>query len=612
MKSILLAMLTMLSPFVQAQERPLCEILGRAVAKGTGTEKLHKVLDELWKYSMRESPESATYLGYPGYNDRWTDFSLSAIDRRKQELKCQALILKKISRAALKGEDLITYDLQVRENDLAQKGSKFGDEFLVLDQLGGIQIGVVDILEAMPKAKIKDVDDMIKRLENIPTLVDEQIVLMTEGLKRKVTPVKAFLAKVPLQMDKVLTEQVEDSPLFKAFSRLGSDIPETDQVRLRTRAKDVLAQTTYPAMKKMRKFLVDIYIPQARETTSFSSMPNGKEWYAYLVNLRTTTKVTPQQLHDLGLKEVERITKEMDKIREQVGFKGDLKAFNQFLLTDKQFYYTEAKDLLTGYRDLAKQIDAELPKFFKVLPRNTYGVREMALHKAAEAPTAYYYGGSLAGGRPGFFEANTYDLKARPKWGMAALTLHESVPGHHLQISLAQELDGLPETRRNRGNTAYVEGWALYAESLGEEFGLYEDAYSNYGRYGYEIWRAVRLVVDTGLHEFGWSRQKAIDYFMEKTPKSKLESEAEVDRYISMPGQALAYKVGQLKFLELRARAKKELGDKYDIREFHEEVLKHGALPMDVLEGTFTAWLDQQKTGKADVKIQKRNTQKRN
>jgi prolyl oligopeptidase len=285
----------------------------------------------------------------------------------------------------------------------------------------------------------------------------------------------------------------------------------------------------------------------------------------------------------------------MEKIRDEVKFKGDLKAFNRFLLTDKQFYYDDPEALLTGYRDIAKRIDPELPRIFKTLPRLTYGIRAMPAYKAAESPGAYYDEGSLEAGRPGYFTANTTDLPGRPKWGMEALTLHEAVPGHHFQISIAKELRNVPEFRRFRGYTAFVEGWGLYAESLGPEIGLFKDPYSKYGQLTYEMWRSVRLVVDTGIHAKGWSREQAIAYFGEHMAKAKIETENEVDRYITWPGQALAYKVGQLKFRELREKATAELGASFDEREFHDQLLRHGALPMDVLEKTIGAWIDQEK-----------------
>jgi uncharacterized protein (DUF885 family) len=575
---------------------PYCTSLRTAVtAAATATKKLHLFLDMEWKHKMTEQPETATYDGYPGQNDRWTNYSAVARSRRKFETNCAFELLSKISGAGLKGEDKISFTLAQHDLALAVEGQKFGGEYLVMDQLSGMQLEIADILVAMPAVTRADYDNMLSRLDKVPELAAQTEELLREGLRQHITTVKMFMAHVPGQFDKILTEKVEDSPLYQPFREPNPKLAPEIQAQLQERAKQVIHDKVYPALRKMKDFVVSEYIPGAREKISISDMPNGKEWYAYLVKSNTTTDLTPDQLHELGLKEVERIGKEMAALRTQLKFKGDAKAFSQFLLTDKQFYYTDKTQLMMGFRDIAKRIDPELTKEFKTLPRLTYGVREMPDYKAPNAPSAYYMGGSLEAGRPGYFEANTYDLKARPKWGMEALTLHEAVPGHHLQIALAQELPNLPEFRKNNGYTAFSEGWALYAESLGEELGLFKDPYSKYGQLSYEMWRAIRLVVDSGMHAKGWSRQQAIDYFQAQMPKSKLETEVEVDRYITWPGQALAYKVGQLKFRELRERAQLALGDKFDVREFHDQLLRHGTLPMDVLENVMAQWLETEK-----------------
>ena len=302
-----------------------------------------------------------------------------------------------------------------------------------------------------------------------------------------------------------------------------------------------------------------------------------------------------EEIHQLGLSEVERIEKEMNKIKDEVKFKGNLAEFNKYLLTDPKFHFDNAKDLMTAYREISKRADAEMPKLFGRLPRLPYGVREIPEYKAKSSAAGYYYSGSLEAGRAGYFEANTSDLPSRPKWGMEALVLHEAVPGHHLQIALAQEQGELPEFRKNDGYTAYSEGWGLYAESLGNMMQMYQDPYSRYGKFSYELWRAVRLVVDTGVHAKGWSREKALEYFQGRLPKLKLETEVEVDRYIAWPGQALAYKMGQLKFLELRTKAENELKDRFNIRKFHDQVLGYGAIPLNILDQQMNQWLEKEK-----------------
>jgi len=319
-----------------------------------------------------------------------------------------------------------------------------------------------------------------------------------------------------------------------------------------------------------------------------SDLPDGKAWYAFNVRTVTTTTLAPDQIHELGLSEVKRIRKEMDKVITQTGFKGSFAEFSKFLRADPKFYYTDADSLLQGYRDIAKRADPELARLFGKLPRLPYGVKAVPAYAEKSQTTAYYQPGSPKAGRPGWFYANTYALNTRPKWEMEALTMHEAVPGHHLQISLAQEMEDAPDFRKHGGYTAFVEGWGLYSESLGTEMGFYKDPYMKFGQLTYEIWRAIRLVVDTGMHSRGWSRQKAIDYFMENVT-------VEVDRYIVWPGQALAYKIGELKYKELRAYASKELGDKFDVRQFHDQVLGNGALPMDVLELRLKEWVSNKK-----------------
>jgi len=586
-----------------APQTNACSAFQKTTSAGTATQKLQRFIQFNWKYLMNEYPEWATYVGLKEGNDRWTDISLEAIARRKNEDKCRLNALKKINRSQLKGADLVNYDLLLSRAQLEVEGLPFPAEFLALSHLSGVQMGVADMLSSMPAANKKDVENMLGRLEKVPMMVQQTEVLLREGLKRKITPVKMFLGKVPAQFEKVLTAKVEDSPLYRPFSELRGSFSEEEKVALQKRARELIQNTVNPSMAKLRDFVVKEYIPGARESTSWKDMPDGPAWYAHLVKHYTTTAMTPEELHQLGLKEVERLNTDMNKIREQVKFKGDMKAFNKFLLTDKRFYFTDKEALLASYRDIAKRIDPELPKLFKTLPRLTYGVREMPEYKAKDAPAAYYMGGSLEAGRAGFFEANTYDLKSRPKWGMEALTIHEAVPGHHFQIAIAQEIQGLPEFRKHGGYTAFVEGWALYAESLGDEMGFYKDPYSKYGQLSYEMWRAVRLVVDTGIHHLGWDRQKAIDYMMAQMPKSQMETEVEIDRYITWPGQALAYKVGQLKFRELRNDAQAALGEQFDVREFHDEVLRHGALPMDVLETTVNAWIAAQKTKTAKAKV---------
>jgi uncharacterized protein (DUF885 family) len=398
-------------------------------------------------------------------------------------------------------------------------------------------------------------------------------------------------------VEKQIVEEgdVFEAPLLLPFREMPATIEEPQQERLRSRASAAYEEGIVPALRRLHRFLVQEYVPGAREPIAATTLPEGEAWYAYDVRRSTTTSLSPREIHDIGLQEVERIRREMERVKEQAGFEGDLAAFNEFLRTDPRFFHQTAAELLEGYRDIAKRADPELIHLFGTLPRTPYGVKAVPSFAEKSQTTAYYQPGSPEAGRPGWFFANTYALDTRPIWEMEALTLHEAVPGHHLQISIAQELEGVPEFRRHGGYTAFVEGWGLYSEGLGEEMGFYRDPYSKYGQLTYEMWRAIRLVVDTGMHTLGWSRQQAIDFFVSNSSKTPHDIEVEIDRYIVWPGQALAYKIGELKIKELRARAERELEDEFDVRAFHDAVLGQGALPLDVLEARIGEWIAQRK-----------------
>jgi prolyl oligopeptidase len=361
---------------------------------------------------------------------------------------------------------------------------------------------------------------------------------------------------------------------------------------LQSEAEQVLVADVYPAYRSLLAYLEETYLPGARKTVGQSAMPNGKKWYAYNARFHTTTDLTPKQIHEIGLAEVERIRQEMEQIIQDLEFDGSFAEFAEFLRTDPQFYFDTPEALLTAYRAICKRADPELVRLFGKLPRLPYGVKPVPSYNEKSTTTAYYEPGSLAAGRPGYFFANTYDLATRPSWEMEALSLHEAVPGHHLQIALAQELEETHDLLKHSFYTAFVEGWGLYAESLGGEMGFYESPYSKFGRLTYEIWRAIRLVVDTGIHSLGWSRERAIDFFKQNAPKAEHDIIVEVDRYIVWPGQALAYKIGELKIQELRAYAKRKLGPAFDIRAFHDQVLARGAMPLGVLEQRVHDWVE--------------------
>jgi uncharacterized protein (DUF885 family) len=555
------------------------------------SERLHRLFDLAWEYRLQQSPEMATEVGAPGENDRWSDESQAAIDRRHDTTRKILAAAESIDR--LKLNDAERFDLDLLRNRLQREidGYRFPGELLPIDQRKGIQQEVPRTLSIAPATTTKGYDDLLARLRALPTLVDQTIALLDRGLAAGVTPPKITLRDVPDQVRALLTDDPLQSPLLKPFREIPASVPSDDRVRITRDALHAYEEQAAPAFRKLHQYLAETYVPRARTTIGLSALPNGADWYAHLVRRYTTTGMTPQQIHELGLSEVKRIRAEMDKVIAAVGFKGTFEEFSRFLRTDPRFFYDKPEDLVDAYRVIAKRADPELAHLFRTLPRLPYGVTPIPDYEAKSQTTAYYDSGSEAAGRPGTYFVNIYDLKSRPKWEMEALTLHESVPGHHLQISLARELPNLSEWRKHDGYTAFSEGWGLYAESLGTEMGFYKDPYSKFGQLTYEMWRAIRLVVDTGLHAKGWTREQALDYFKANAAKTEHDIEVEVDRYITSPGQAVAYKIGELKIKELRAYAEKELGPAFDVRSFHDQILGHGAVPLDVLEKNIREWV---------------------
>jgi uncharacterized protein (DUF885 family) len=466
-----------------------------------------------------------------------------------------------------------------------------------VSQRDGIQQDAAAFLERLSPRTVADYELQIAELKLLAPRIDQEVALMREGLKRGVTNPKVTMRDVAEQVVSQIPADALSSPLLVSFAEMPANIGEEDAKRLKAGAVAAFDGGVRQAFARMHEFVVKEYEPAARESVALSDQPDGAAWYAWLVREETSTDFTPREIHDIGLREVARIRAEMEKVKAETGFEGSMQEFFTFLRTDPQFFFTKKEDLLEATRALMKRADPELMALFGTLPRSTYGVKQIPEYSEKSQTTAYYMQCSVKSGRPGYYFVNTYALDTRPKWEMEALSLHEAVPGHHLQIALAQEIDGLPEFRRMGGYTAFVEGWGLYSESLGEEMGFYKDPYSKFGQLTYEMWRAVRLVVDTGLHAFGWSRQQAIDYFKANAPKTENDITVEIDRYIVMPGQALAYKLGELKLKELRAYATTELGPKFDIRAFHDEVLRHGAVSLDVLETQVKAWVAAQKAG---------------
>jgi uncharacterized protein (DUF885 family) len=554
-------------------------------------ERLHRLFDLQWQYTMEEYPEFATYVGWPGQNHRWTDVSLEAIERRNREMEVPARVLAAIDRSALASDDQLHYDLFRRGVEESLEGRRFKGEYMPINQMQGVQQNVAQTIAMMRVAATSDYEDVVARLHGVPRLIDQTIALLEKGLDTHITPPRVTLRDVPQQILNQVVEDPPASPLLRPFARFPETVAEPDRERLRRAAAEAYKGEVAPAYIRLHGYFADTYLPRARETIALSDLPDGEAWYAFNVRQSTTTRLTPREIHDIGLQEVRLIRGEMDRVMTQSGFAGTFAEFMAFLRSDPRFFFEHAEDLLRGYRDICKRADPELVKLFGTLPRLPYGVVPVPAYAEKSQTTAYYEPGSPAAGRPGYFFANTYDLRARPKWEMEALALHESVPGHHLQIALAQELPAAPEFRKHGFYTAFIEGWGLYSEALGTEMGFYADLYSRFGQLTYEMWRAIRLVLDTGMHAFGWPREKAIAYFEENAGKAAHDIVVEVDRYIVWPGQALAYKIGELKIKELRARAAAARGPAFDVRAFHDQVLGSGALPLDVLEARIDSWI---------------------
>lgn len=557
--------------------------------------RLHRFFEEEWEYQIRESPELATSVGRPEGQDRLSDLSREAIERRKEHARDARARLVAIERGGFDAEDQLNYDLYLRDLELDIAGQKFPDELLRIDQQRGIQQDLASLIERMPARTAADYENVIARLRAVPHRVDQELALLRDGLAKGVTPPKITLREVPEQVLNQIPDDPEASALLAPFMKMPESVPAQERDRLKAAAIEAYLDGVVPSFKKLHAFIEKEYIPGARENIAASSLPDGDAWYAHQVQVMTTTDMTPKEIHELGLSEIKRICGEMDAIIKSLEFQGAFADFCEFLRKDTQFYFNNANALIAEYRDIAKRIDPGLPSLFATLPRLTYGVRPIPSYAEKSQTTAYYQPGSPDAGRPGYFYANTYALDTRPKWEMEALTAHEAVPGHHLQIAIAQELGEVPEFRRWGGVTAFVEGWGLYAESLGQEIGLYQDPYSKFGQLTYEIWRAIRLVVDTGMHQFGWARQQAIDFFATNSCKQLHDITVEIDRYINWPGQALAYKIGELKFKELRKRASDALGPAFDVRRFHNACLENGALPLSILDARINEWIEAKK-----------------
>ena len=566
--------------------------------KGVATEaeRLAALFEIDFAAYLDENPTSATSNGYEGFKGRWDDDSPAGLRRQDARRRSRLVAIDSIDPTQLGEEARLNYDLFLRQAQEQVGLLQFPTQVQKINQRGGVQQSSASTLKSLSNRSIADLEGQVSLLRGLPERIEQQIALLREGIKLGVVPPAITLRDVPQQVRNMVVDTPADNPLLQGFYDLPNSVPVEKGDLLRQEAIEVYQQAIRPMWNKFETFLVEEYLPAAPASISARDRPNGAAWYQFEVKQQTTLDITPDEVHEIGLAEVARIRAEMERVKSWAGFEGTLAEFFTFLRTDPQFYHTEPEALLAEYRDISKRADLEMPKLFGLLPRTPYGVVEIPSYAAKSQTTAYYSRGSLAAGRGGQFFANTYALNTRPRGEMEALTLHEAVPGHHHQIAIQQEIEGIPGFRKmGMTLTGYTEGWGLYAESLGEEMGFYRDPYAKFGQLTYEMWRAVRLVVDTGMHSKGWSRERAIEYFAANASKSKHDIVVEIDRYIVWPGQALAYKLGELKFKELKARAAAALGDKFDIRAFHDEVPRRGPLPLMMLDGYVNEWIAAQR-----------------
>jgi prolyl oligopeptidase len=556
------------------------------------------LLDDEWDWQLRENPVRASRLGDRRWNDQWADRSLDAIERRQEERQDFLRRLRLIDSGKLNETDRLNYELFRRRLENALDAYPFRDYLMPVNQMEGVQT-LDSTADSLRLESSSDYEDWLARMSQVETVIDQTMALMEEGRREGYMPPKVLMERVPAQIESQLVEDPTQSPFYKVFATMPEGIPEADRERLQQLARELIDESVVPAYREFHRYFTDTYLPASRDTIAASALPNGEAFYEYRARLYTTTSMTPDEIHRLGLNEVKRIRDEMQLVIDELEFKGSFDDFLNFLRTDPQFYYRTPEALFDGYLAVAKRIDPQLVRLFGKLPRMPYGLRPIPDNIAPDTTTAYYNRPAADGSRAGYYYVNLYRPEVRPKYEMEVLTIHEAVPGHHLQIALQMELEAMPNFRKYNGFTAFTEGWGLYSESLGYEMGFYSDPYSHFGALTYDMWRAVRLVVDTGMHYKGWTRQQAIDFFKANAAKTEQDIVNEIDRYIAWPGQALAYKIGQLKMLELRRKAESALGKDFDVRAFHDALLGGGALPMEILETRMNHWLAEALAAKA-------------
>jgi len=592
------------SPLLLAALAAGCATVPRAPsasAAGTAGEpaRLAEVLERYWEDTLVLNPIQATAIGDDRYDDQLPNF-LSAQYRARQKAHAERYLalLGTFDRARLAGQDRLSFDVLKRDLEEALEGLRFPDWMIPVHQFGNgftFFALLASGKSIQPFRTVRDYEAFLRRMDGALPNFDQAIANMREGIRAGVVQPRAVMEKVVPQLDALAVDPPERSPLWGAIAAMPESIPAADRERITAAWRAKVAGEIVPAYRRLRDFIRDEYLPRCRDTAGYAALPDGAAWYAFAVRSSTTTDLPPERIHAIGLEEVARIRLEMDGVRRAVGFPGDLPAFLRWLREDPRFYFEDEASLLAGYRDLQARVNALLPRLFDLFPKADYEVRPVEAFRARSMAGGEYMAGTPDGRRPGVFYVNTSDLRAQPRFGMETLSLHEASPGHHFQVSIAQELTGLPKFRRFGGYVAYQEGWALYAESIGKELGLFGDPLQWYGRLADELLRAMRLVVDTGIHAKGWSREQAIRYMLDTSSMAESDVVAEVERYIAVPGQALGYKVGQLAITALRQEAERELGPRFDVRAFHRQLLVDGALPLEVLRGKIREWIAAEK-----------------
>lgn len=561
----------------------------------TAEQRYLALVDAYFKDYLKLEPIYATFVGVNDYNADFGGDLTEDYLKARHDLNTHYLAqVRAIDPKQLPADLQLSYDLFVYDRDMALVDETFPSRFMPISQFYSTVITMVQLgsgESAQPFKTVQDYRNWEQRVDGFIKWVALAENRMNQGIESKVVLPRVLVERIIPQLDAMLTTDATQSIFYSPIQHFPESFSEQDKAELTTRYQAMIAERIVPALTNLRDYFKQTYLPKSRATDGWSGLPNGKAWYQHLANSHTTTTMSVDEIHQIGLGEVARILSEMDKVREQVGFKGDLKAFFASLSSEPQYFYSDRQGLIDGYMVLKDKINHVLPNYFNVMPKADYVVKPVESFREQSAAGASYEAPAVDGSRPGVFYINTYNLKAQPKWGMTTLSLHEAAPGHHFQIAIKQELTGVPEFQRFSGYTAFEEGWALYAEYLGIEMGLFTDPYQYFGKLSDEMLRAMRLVVDTGLHSKGWSREQAIQYMKDNSPMAESDIVAEVERYMAIPGQALSYKVGQLKILALRARAEKALGDKFDRKAFHDQILTSGSLPMAVMENKIDRWI---------------------